>query len=81
MEKILKNINIFMVIFNIFYIIIINTVYIAIPMPNKIYLKNLSLGYPYYITYSDILYILILVNLCFYLIYLVARQIDKKRSK
>lgn len=81
MEKILKNINILMVIFNVFYIIIINTVYIAIPLPNKIYLKNLSLGYPYYITYGDILYILISVNLCFYLIYLVVRQICKKSIK
>lgn len=80
MEKI-KEVSDAMVVLNIFYIIIINIGYIAIPVPNKIYLRDLEIVYPYNITFGDILYILIPVNLILYLIYIILRKIDKKTTK
>lgn len=80
MEKI-KEVSDAMVVLNIFYIIIINIGYIAIPMPNKIYLRDLEIVPPYNITFGDILYILIPLNLILYLIYRILRKNGKRSTK
>ena len=42
--KIFKFINYVLVVLNILYIILLNTFYVQLPVPNKIYLRDIKVG-------------------------------------
>ncbi len=74
----LKYVIICMIILNIFYIYIINTLYFQLPVPNRIYLKDFNVGYPYYYIFKNILYLMIAINVLLVVIYIIKNKNNKR---